>query len=117
MIRIEANIKVISPNVKKHFYILYSKNKKMRQVVRMLLNLEKHNLPSLPVCVRFIRVAKRLFDESNFIAACKGIQDEVADFLIPGKAPGQADSSPLISWYYLQEKPIDKKEKFIVEIF
>lgn len=117
MIRIETEIKLTSPNVKKHHMVEYSNNKKKKTAIRCLLNLEKHNMPNLPVHVRITRQCKRQFDWDNFVSACKPIRDTIADFIIPGKAPGQADSSLDIYWHYDQEKYNNKKEKLVIEIF
>jgi hypothetical protein len=47
----------------------------------------------------------------------KYVQDAVADWLIPGLAKGQADSSPLIEWDY-QQKPKGKgSQGFVIEIY
>lgn len=118
MIRIETEVKLTSPNVKQHYMQQYSKNKKIKAAIGCLLNLERHNLPPLPVHVHLTRYCKRSFDWDNFVTACKPIRDTIADFIIPGKAPGQADSSPDIYWHYDQHEFLsDKKEKLMVEIF
>lgn len=97
---------------------LYKKQKKMTKPLKFLLNLEKQNLDHLPVHVRLTRYSKKSYDWDNYITACKPIRDCVADFIIPGKAPGQADSSPDIYWHYHQEKLKEgENESLLVEIF
>lgn len=118
MIRINAPIKLISPNKKFHHMVLYKKQRKMTEPLKFLLKLEKQNLDPLPVHVRLTRYSKKSFDWDNYITACKPIRDCVADFIIPGKAPGQADSSPDIYWHYNQEKlKKGDMESLTVEIF
>lgn len=117
MIKVETELKLISPNVKLHYMTLYKKNKKIKNAIRLRLILEKHNLPELPVHVRLTRYSKKFYDWDNYISACKPIRDSVADFIIPGKAPGQADSSDMIYWHYYQEKSKDKKDRLKLEIF
>jgi len=124
MIIIEAPIKLASPNVginvfspkaqQQHYYFK-RKSKKNCQIIGFLLNSQREKMMTLPVQVRMTRYSKKPYDHDNFIFACKYIKDTIADFIIPGKAPGHADSSPLINWYYYQEKR--DRESFKVEIF
>jgi len=58
----------------------------------------------LPCKIVLTRIGKRLLDEDNLVHAFKGIRDSIADFLIPGLKPGQADSDKRIEWEYAQEK-------------
>ncbi len=118
MIRINAPIKLISPNKKMHHMILYKKEKSMKECIKFLLKVETTIPQHPPLHVRLTRYSKKLFDWDNFISACKPIRDCVADFIIPGKAPGQADSSPDIYWHYIQEKlKKGEQESLTVEIF
>ena len=123
MIIIEAPIKLTSPNIginifspkaQRQFYYFKRKSKKNCQIIGFLLNSQKEKCPSLPLQVRMTRYSKKPYDHDNFIFACKYIKDAIADFIIPGKPPGHADASPLISWYYFQEKR--SYEGFKVEI-
>lgn len=52
----------------------------------------------------------RPLDYDNLVHAFKNARDAIADFLIPGLAPGQADSTPGLSFQYQQEK---SKEYYI----
>jgi hypothetical protein len=115
MISINVPIKLISPNKKMHHMTYHSKSKKNNEIIRFMLNTHRSKVPSLPVNVRMIRYSKRQFDDDNYRTACKGIKDTIADFLIPGKAPGQADSSPLIQWDYQQQK--GNQETLKIEIY
>lgn len=124
MISIEAPIKltsanvginIFSPKAQKHYYYLKRKSKKNCQIIGFLLNSQKERIPKLPVHVRMIRYSVKPYDHDNFIFSCKYIKDTIADFIIPGKAPGHADASPLITWQYFQEK--SKRESFKIEIY
>lgn len=117
MMRLETDIKLTSPNVKRHHMSEYSKNKKNKYILKFLLLTQRDEVPKLPVHVRLTRHCKRKYDWDNYISACKPIRDCIADFLIPGKAPGQADSSLDIFWHYEQDKQLDKKDKLVIEIF
>jgi hypothetical protein len=117
MIKIESHTKLISPNRKKHHMTLHSYHKKHKESIWFLLKSQENDKPKLPAHVTMTRYSKKRFDSDNYITACKHIRDTIADFLIPGKAPGQADSSLDIYWHYWQEKPQeDKKEKLVIEI-
>lgn len=118
MIKIELNVTLPSPNYKMHYFKLYKINKKITTSIKWLLKLEEYRRPTLPVNVKMIRHSKRQFDPDNYITACKNIKDTIADFIIPGKAPGQADSSKDIYWHYHQEKlQKGEKERLVIEIF
>lgn len=60
-------------------------------------------------------MAPRLWDETNYIYSCKGVQDSIADLLIPGLAPGRADGSKDITWVYKQEKSKIKGVRIQIE--
>lgn len=70
----------------------------------------------LPCIVRFTRVSPGHLDEDNLLFSFKSIRDFIADKLIPGLKPGQADGSPKIKWEYLQEKS-HKEYAMILEVF
>lgn len=58
----------------------------------------------MPTKVVMTRVAPTMADFDNLVASMKEIIDGVADWLIPGLAPGRADGDPRISWEYCQRK-------------
>jgi len=60
--------------------------------------------PNLPCVVRFTRIAPRKIDEDNFLPGLKYVRDAIADYLIPGLAPGRADGDERIQWIYEQRK-------------
>lgn len=66
-----------------------------------------------PIKIRLMRIASRKLDEGdNLPMAFKYIRDYLASLLIPGKARGQADSDPRITWEYDQVTPKDAKQTF-----
>src|SRR5574338_709033 len=72
--------------------------------------------PNLPCCVKLVRIAPRNLDEDNLIYAFKKIKDVVADYIIPGLAPGRADGDKRIKWEYDQEKGEPKEYAIRIEI-
>lgn len=71
----------------------------------------------LPVVVKIIRISPRPQDFDNYVYNCKCVRDFIADKLIPDKAPGQADSSPLIEWQYSQHKGAPKEYSLTIQIW
>jgi hypothetical protein len=74
-------------------------------------------LIELPVVAKIIRISPRPQDFDNYVYNCKGVRDFIADKLIPDKAPGQADSSPLIQWQYSQHKGDLKEYSLTIQIW
>lgn len=58
---------------------------------------------SFPCHIKLTRIGKKMLDSDNLPVSMKWIRDTVADTLIPGKAPGQADNDPGLSWEYDQQ--------------
>jgi hypothetical protein len=100
-IQITLPFRLRSPNVKVHWTIAYKKAKPQLQALRYML--KARVMPSLPVRVILTRVGPKKLDFDNLVFAFKPFRDEIADFLIPGLASGQADSSDEINWIYRQE--------------
>ncbi len=71
----------------------------------------------LPCVAKIIRISPRVQDFDNYVYNCKCIRDFIADILIPGKAPGQADSDKRIEWRYEQEKGKPKQFAIRIEIY
>lgn len=100
---------LVSPNKVEHWSFRHSRNKKIKKLLSSL------EIPDyLPCRVLIKRHSTRFFDDDNFVAACKGVRDAVADRLIPGLAPGRADGDTRITWEYVQVK--DKIKGVTVEI-
>lgn len=90
-------------NSREHWHVKGVRHTLQKALVRQAIGGEVGTI-TLPVKVRLTRIASRKMDEKdNLRTSLKWICDEIADLLIPGKAPGQADSSPLIQWEYAQE--------------
>jgi len=60
--------------------------------------------PPLPIKVSMCRISPREYDYDNLVASMKEIRDKISDWLIPGLAPGRADSDERITWHYMQKK-------------
>lgn len=57
----------------------------------------------LPTHIKLTRYGKRLLDDDdNLRTALKWVKDAIADQIIPGKRPGQADSDKRLTWEYAQ---------------
>lgn len=70
---------------------------------------------TLPCEITLTRLSPRELDYDNLVISFKAVRDCIADLIIPGKAPGQADSCFEISWSYDQFK-ISKESKFKIKI-
>jgi len=80
------------------------KHKRHKEQKLWIYSLFKTNLPNLrlPVTIKLTRHGKKLLDDDNLPVSMKYFRDAIADCLIPGKRPGQADSDPRIVWTYAQ---------------
>ncbi len=113
--RIEIPIFTISEaNVSEH----WTKSKKRKDLqkrwVKILFLKHKPKI-DLPIHIKLTRIGKKLLDSDNLPVSMKYIRDEVANYLIPGKAPGQADNDPRLSWEYDQK--IGKNYGVILEFY
>lgn len=98
------NIKTISEaNTSEHWTKKSKRHKQQKFFVRLAFNQLKKPI-ELPCKVIMTRLASRELDFVNLCVSLKWIQDQIADCLIPGKAAGQADSDPRITWEFKQEK-------------
>ena len=101
--RIELPIRIVSPNVMEHWRVRYKRNKTQCGLLTMQLRMNKEPL-LLPCIVTMTRRGSKPLDDDNYRFSLKAIKDTIADHLIPGLAPGQADGSREITWVYKQEK-------------
>ena len=60
----------------------------------------------LPCTVTLRRCGKRDLDDDNLTGALKYVRDAIAEYLIPGLAPGRADNDRRIAWKYDQEHSV-----------
>lgn len=91
-----ANLDVTSPNRTGHWIRKYRRNKRNAAILKKLWLIES-NRPTAPCLVHLKRLYNpslcgKPMDEDNYIAGCKGIRDVLAALIVPGLAPGQADS-------------------------
>jgi hypothetical protein len=98
----------------------WSKKEKIKHTLRWTFyqpNTTALKLIQLPVVAKIIRISPRAQDYDNFVYNSKCIRDFIADCLIPGKAPGQADNDKRIEWQYIQEKGLPKQYALKIEIW
>jgi hypothetical protein len=113
--RIEIPIRLLS---EANNFDHWTKKHARKKAQNILIRMEWAKLPVLkpPVTIKLIRQGKRVVDEDNLIGGVfKSVRDCIANILIPNLAPGQADSSPLITWQYDQQ--IAKSYALIIEIY
>lgn len=117
MVKVKIPIRIYSPNMNVSWHKRYKRNKDQRNTIWAYIissGQDLHHI-KLPCVVRFTRVSPGHLDEDNLLFSFKSIRDFIADKLIPGLAPGQADGSPKIKWEYYQEKS-RKEYAMILEI-
>lgn len=75
-------------------------------------------LIKLPCTIKLIRIAPKTLDvHDNLPMAFKFIVDKLADYIIPGKIEGLADSDDRITWQYDQIKTKEKDYHIRIEVF
>ena len=103
---INFSFRLPSPNqtISEHWATRAKRNKKLAMIIRMLWKRDRIDLE--PPCDVFLcRVAPKPLDaHDNLMASFKAVVDVVADLLVPGLPPGQADANPNIGWRYEQRK-------------
>lgn len=101
---VEIPMKLVSEaNVSEHWSKAHNRHRGQRNLV--ILSLYENKVPKkLPVHITMTRVGGKKMDEDNLITAFKYVKDAVAEYFIPGKAPGRADDSSELKWSYAQEK-------------
>ncbi len=57
----------------------------------------------LPCHIILTRLSPRKLDDDNLVSGFKYVRDQIADYFIPGKRPGFADSDNRLTWEYKQE--------------
>lgn len=92
----------------------HSKNQEQRFILHAYLKTIER--PSLPITVSMCRVAPLEFDYVNLVGSMKQIQDVLADWLIPGLAPGRADGDKRIKWEFLQRKGSPKEVALEIQL-
>lgn len=72
---------------------------------------------TLPINIKLTRISPRMLDVDNLYCSFKWIKDYIADTIIPGLPPGQADSDPRIIWQYSQVKGKPKERAIKISFF
>lgn len=103
-VQIRLPIRLVSEaNNTEHWTKKRKRKLQQQKMIGYLLNSQERP-PYFPVLVTLTRISPRWLDSDNLQMAFKSIRDCVSNWLIPGKAPGQADSDKRIQWHYMQEK-------------
>lgn len=91
-------------NMQEHWAVKHKRVKLQKKLVwaKWMADKPKVKLPCVVCLTR--QSTKELDRGDNLEMAMKHIRDQIADLIIPGKAPGQADSSKEITWIYNQTK-------------
>jgi hypothetical protein len=98
------NLKIVSEaNNSDHWTKKRSRRKYQQFWIRQYWNQFPRYI-TFPCHITLTRISPRTLDSDNLQHSLKGIRDEIADILIPGKKKGQADSDPRLTWTYKQEK-------------
>lgn len=101
-------IKTVSEaNSSEHWTKKSKRHKSQKRFIR-LWSLENNiKATTLPCTIRLTRLAPGNLDaDDNLRMAFKWIKDFIADEILPGQAPGRADSDKRITWEYSQEKSV-----------
>ncbi len=105
-------ITVSENNVKEFWAKRYKRSSHQKRTILSILAQNKLSI-SVPCKVCMIRLSPRSLDSDNLQGAFKYIRDAIADYIIPGLRPGQADSNLEIEWEYAQQKSKKKGIKLI----
>ena len=95
---------------KKHWGVEHGRVKALKKAIQHFCGPFDLKSISLPVRVTLCRHSPRKLDFDNLVGCFKPIRDQIADLIIPGKAPGRADNHPDLHFEYGQEK---SKEKYV----
>lgn len=115
---VKLPIKTISEsNTRQH----WTKESKRHKQQKLSLWAELHNrMPfiDLPCTVKFTRIAPRNLDaHENLPMSMKWLVDQMAEYLIPGKAAGRADDSKELKFIYDQEKGNPKEYAVKITVY
>ncbi len=118
LISFTVPIEVISEaNQSEHWTSGYKRHKKQKKLILYYCN-QLSLYRNIPLTIKLIRISPRKLDsEDNLPMSFKWIKDAIADILIPGKAAGRADDSPLFKWEFDQEKGNVGEKKIRIEIY
>lgn len=113
MIQWVLPLDIITPNTSEHWSKQYARNKKNKLLMAAKWSFlkEKPKPPLYIILERLYDPSKRqkLYDLDNIVGAFKGVQDSIADLIIPGLLPGRADAPSLgLQWQYTQTAASEK---------
>ena len=86
---------VSEANARDHWGRRAARAKRQREVTAMFVR--RMDLPAMPVCVRLVRIGRRMLDSDNLAGSAKAVRDGIADVY------GVDDGSGLYRWEYAQE--------------
>lgn len=101
----KLNLKTVSEaNCSQHWTKVAKRKKMQREIIGWKWLADPPRIRT-PCTVKLIRIGSKPLDVGdNLPMAFKAVRDVIADYLLPGRAPGFADASPLITWEYDQKK-------------
>lgn len=102
-------MKTMSPNIQGHWTRRHILNRRNAKIIWAKWMQEKPKI-ELPCTITLTRIASREMDSDNVQGSFKAIRDCLASLIIPGLAPGQADSDSRLEWRYRQEKGTRKQQ-------
>lgn len=104
LLNLKVPIRLLSEgNINQHWATKRQRKKENEFLLKAFYN--HAGVEVIPPCtVTLCRIAPRELDDDNLRTAFKPIRDWIADRLVPGKAPGRADSDKRIKWEYMQER-------------
>jgi hypothetical protein len=101
-------------NKAEHWRSRYKRNKAQKQQVIAALSWERKIDP--PCVITLTRIAPRMLDYDNLVAAFKHIVDAVSVVIYPDLAAGRADGMPGMTWNYKQERREPNEYALRVEV-
>jgi hypothetical protein len=90
-------------NARDHWAVKHKRNKRQQKIITLTWKADRPEI-TLPCTVTLTKIGLRDWDEDNLIYSFKAIRDIIADLILPGKAPGQADGDKRFTWKYAQRK-------------
>lgn len=115
-----ASLELASANAGGHWIKRYNTNKRNAIMLKKIwLTIKPKPKPPCTVTIERVWCSKakqKMYNFDNYVYACKGIRDAIADLLIPGLAAGRADDDErLIRWLYQQTKGEEPKVRITIE--
>lgn len=119
-IEFSLRLKVSTALVSGHFMKRYIANKHNKKLLRTYWLTIKEK-PKAPCKIGLHRIynpsiGMRAYDDDNLVASYKGVRDIIADLLVPGLEPGQADAAVHgLRWEYGQSKGQPERTMITIE--